>query len=155
MTKTQKPRLGCAGFTLLELIVVLAILATATAMAMPAVERSRRALPVRFVTLDMAALMASARSEAVRSNREQLFTINLTARKYGTSAGLRERSLPRALTVAYEVPITEQPADGLATIRFRPDGSSSGGTITISAARQSAGLSVDWMTGAARIAWRR
>jgi hypothetical protein len=67
----------------------------------------------------------------------------------------KPRPLNRQLTVAYEIPVTEQGPDGIAGIRFRPDGSSSGGLISIAGGRRLAELRVDWMTGATSISWRR
>ena len=153
--QTYSLRLQPAGFTLLEMMAVLAILAVVAVIAMPAADRSRRAMPLRTVTLDMAAALKAARAEALRSNQEQLFTINLAGRTFTSSAMAKPHALNRELTVAYEIPVTEQGADGIASIRFRPDGSSSGGLISISGARQVAELRVDWMTGATSITWRR
>jgi general secretion pathway protein H len=155
MKKVELSLSRTAGFTILELMAVLAILALAAVFAMPAADRTRRATPLRMAALDMASMLKTARAEALRSNQEQLFTIDLTNRTFGTSAMARSRPLNRQLTVAYEVPVTEQSSEGVASIRFRPDGSSSGGLISISGARQSAMLHVDWMTGSTRISWRR
>lgn len=149
------PRLaaGEAGFTLLELIVVLAIVAAATLLALPSAERSRRGLTVATTAAELAATLNAARAEAVRSNREQRVTIDLAGRRFHVEGLGTGHTLPREIGVTYTVPAGEQADAGLAFFRFRPDGSSSGGEIRLATARQSARLEVDWLTGRTRIAW--
>ena len=142
-----------AGFTLLEMIGVLAILALVAVIALPAAERSRSALAVRGAAFDLAAALKNARSAALITNRETRLTLDITARRFLADGMAAAHSLPRNAAVTYAVPAGEQAAKGVAVIRFRPDGSSSGGTITLAGPRQSAVVSVDWMTGRTELAW--
>lgn len=145
-----------SGFTLLELLAVLAIVSLTTVLlAFPMAERSRRAQSVRSAAIDLAAMLQSAHAEAKRSNMEQRTVIDLTARRFWTVGGSRPHALPPDLTAAYDVPAAEQAAEGMASIRFRPDGSSSGGTVRLSGQRQSAIIAVDWLTGRTHIEWGR
>jgi general secretion pathway protein H len=140
------------GFTLLELIVVMAILAMAAVIAFPSATSSRRGLTADAAALNFASALRIARAEAIRSNREQMLVLNVARRSY-SAAGLRvARAIPTDVAVSYEIPPAEQSTDATAAVRFRPDGSSSGGTFRFAAHRKSASVAVDWLTGTARVA---
>ena len=140
------------GFTLLELIVVMAILAMAAVMAFPSASGSRRGLTAEAAALNFASALRIARAEAMRSNREQTLVLDVARRHY-SAAGLRvARALPSDVAISYEIPAAEQSAAATAAVRFRPDGSSSGGTFRFAAHRQTASVAVDWLTGTARVA---
>ena len=140
------------GFTLLELIVVMAALAMAAVIAFPSVSGSRRGLTAEAAALNFASALRIARAEAIRSNREQTLVLDVGRRSY-SAAGLRvARALPADVAISYEIPPAEQSADAIAAVRFRPDGSSSGGTFRFAAHRKSASVAVDWLTGSARVA---
>ncbi|MGQ0672222.1 MAG: GspH/FimT family pseudopilin [Hyphomicrobium sp.] len=142
-----------SGFAYLELIVVLVIVALAVIIALPMAERSRHSFHVRSAAVDVASALKSARAGAMRTNLERRFVVDLDQRRFFADGMSRPHALPRGVTVSYEVPIGEQPAESIGTIRFRPDGTSSGGTITLVAQRQRATVSVDWLTGRTAIDW--
>lgn len=142
-----------AGFTLLEMVAVLAILALAAAVAWPAAERSRSSNAMRRATIDLAAALKNARSEALASNKETGLTLDLANYRFSAGGMMAAHALPRNVRLSYAVPAIAQAAGGAAMIRFRPDGSSSGGTIRLSVPRQSAKITVDWMTGSTKITW--
>ena len=146
---------GDAGFTLLELIAVLVIVALAATLAFPMADRSRRGLAVRTAAIDLASALKTARAEAVRGNAERRVVIDLNTRQFVADGLPRPHTLPREVSVAYDVPVGEQASNGVASIRFRPDGSSSGGKISLAGQRQSASVTVDWLTGRTRIEWGR
>ena len=149
------PSLREAGFTLLELIVVMVIMALAAALALPNGERTRRGLTLQATALVLASSLKNARSEAIQSNRERKLVIDLASRRFWVEGQGPAHALPRELFVSTEVPVSEQAAAGVALVRFRPDGSSSGGKIKFEAPRQTALVSIDWLTGRTRVEWGR
>lgn len=153
MQRCQKPNAKDAGFTLLELVAVLAIIALAVAVAWPAAERSRSSNAMRRATINLAAALKNARSAALASNKETGLTLDLANYRFSADGMMAAHALPRNVRLSYAVPAVAQTADGAAMIRFRPDGSSSGGTIRLSVPRQSAKITVDWMTGSTKITW--
>jgi general secretion pathway protein H len=156
MTRLRRNiRTGDAGFTLLELIAAMTILALAAVWVAPAGDRTRRSLSIEATTLKLAAALKAARSQAVRSNQEQKLVIDLEQRRYWAEGLGGAKALPADIAVTYEVPASEQSKPGTAVLRFRPDGSSSGGNVRLKTTRRSANLTVDWLTGGTHIEWER
>jgi general secretion pathway protein H len=60
------------------------------------------------------------------------------------------RSLPRGITVALTVAAPEV-AGSRGGLRFYPDGQSSGGEIVLRLGSRSARVTVNWLTGEARV----
>src|SRR5262245_62430439 len=80
------------GFTLLELLVVLAILGLTVALAVPVFNRVMPGLELKAAARTVAAAMREARGIAVSSNREVAVTIDVSSHtlEIGRASG-RER----------------------------------------------------------------
>jgi len=97
-------RAGSPGFTLIEIVVVLAILAVATALVLPSVGRGTEALRLRSETGRIAALLREARLQAVAQRRTTRVTLDRARNIFALTAGdpdhpLRELSMPRGIRV--------------------------------------------------------
>lgn len=137
-TTSQHGAIGEAGFTLLEVLVVLAIAGLIAGIAFPRLERLGE--QIRFVQARNELLGAAlrARAEAIRSDTD----VQLDAQ--GSQLLLNGR------TVAELPPGAE--ARSAAPLRFYADGSGSGGAMDVALGRQSAQLLSQPVTGALR--WR-
>ena len=132
------------GFTLLETLVVLVILAMALAVVVPAVSRGLGA-SLNDVARDMHTALRKARSEAVSLQHSTLFVLDLDG--YTFRAGdSRVRDIPRDFELHVRTASREVHSNQ-AGIRFYPDGSSSGGRVGISAGDAYIWLEVNWLTG--------
>jgi prepilin-type N-terminal cleavage/methylation domain-containing protein len=137
------------GFTLLELIVTLAVLALAVGVAVPTIARSTEAIRVRADVAGFSALLRHARERAIVSRQSQAVVVDPTRRRIDVLAGgpegeVREsRVLPERLTVEAEPP----PA---LVVRFEPQGGSSGGDFRLSAGGVVYRVRVDPLTGRVR-----
>lgn len=140
-----------AGFTLIELVAVLAILALAAAWAVPLLGRAPAELDIKTTALDIAAALTDTRTAALRTSREQAFTLDIAGSRYWSDAAPRPRSLGRGIGVAFATIASEQGKSGDGRIRFYPDGSATGGRIQLSDGARRATVTVDWLTGAASI----
>jgi general secretion pathway protein H len=139
--------IGAGGFTLVEIMVALAIAAMVLAIAPVALGRAYETMQYRATVRSMLADMKSARLEAARSGRPSTFTVDLETRRFGVGEQLRSE-LPEALEVHVVVAQTEIRPDGRAAIRFYPEGGATGGSIEL-VRPSGAGvrLRIDWLLG--------
>ena len=141
-------REGGAGFTVLELIVVLVVLGGLSLVALGGLRRD--AGPnTRIVAREVGLALRRTRAVALAANRPALFTIDLDRRSFAGADGL---TLPIPPQAAIRL---DMPAAGsghrTGTIAFLPDGGSSGGAITVAVAGRSATVAADWLTGAVTV----
>jgi len=142
----RRRNLGTAGFTLVELIVALAVVGTMLAAMPAALGRMYDTMQYRATVRDLLAELKGARLEAMSSGRPTVFAVDVEARRFGTG-GRQTGEIPPGLEVKALVAESET-ADGRMGIRFYPDGSATGGSIEI-VRTSGAGLRlrVDWLLG--------
>ena len=136
-----------AGFTLVELVVVLAIMGLVLATV---VGTKPKATAIRVVVTAhaVASSLQLARAQAMASNTETIFRIDTKALEFGV--GEKMHPLPKELTVVMTVAETER-VQNSGSIRFYPDGQSSGGDIELSLDGLKSRIVVNWLTGEARL----
>ena len=140
---------GRRGFTLLELVITLAVLAIAVGLAIPTIGRSTEAIRVRADVAGFSALLRHARERAIVTRKTQAVVVDTIARRVSLMAGgpdgqVREtRALPERLTVQAEPP----PA---LVVRFEPQGGSSGGDFRLTSGGVVYRVRVDALTGRVR-----
>jgi general secretion pathway protein H len=139
-----------AGFSLLEIVIALAIMALGVALVSTAFMRSNEGLrfdeSVRALALDL----KNAQTQAMRSGRDVALVIDVDARTYSLGDAAQQALPPSAnlrVTSAGEVIA----ADGKPAFVFSPDGGSTGGRIEMSIPDRSAALEIDWLTGDVRV----
>jgi general secretion pathway protein H len=153
MTATlhRRPRGGADGFTLLELIVVMGMLALALAVVAPSLSSARLGMATRGAAYELAAHLRSARAAALETNLERVLTIDVDGRRYWAEGIVAPRQLPNGIAVDLTVPASERVGSGTARVRFFPDGSTSGARVVLDDGRFSAAIRVDWLTGDVRL----
>jgi general secretion pathway protein H len=129
-----------AGFTLIEMIVVLVVLSLAAGLVLARGPMRSATLDLRASARTMAAEIRSTRARAIDQDRTLSFVLDAVHDDYGLAGGARH-ALPKGVMV---VP----PA---APILFRPDGSSGGGTLTLGTQGRTVSVVVDWLTGAVAV----
>ena len=128
-----------AGFTLLEMLVVMALLGLAMTLVVPRLGTGGPAVQVRAAARDVAAAAREAQLEALTRNREVDLIVDAAGVHRG---GRRLQAFPAGLRL--ELPDPE--ADRL-VLRFYPDGSSDGGQLQLAVDARAYTVSVDWLTG--------
>lgn len=144
---------GQAGFTLMELIVVLALIGLAAAVAAPRLGGVRETAALRSAALGLGTQLRAMHAAALRDNTDQALTIDVERRSFWTSADRRLHPLPPQMAISVWGPGLEKPTPRTVAIRFRPDGSACDANILLRQGERSAMLRVDWLTSATRIAW--
>lgn len=138
---------GCcaAGFTLIEMIVVLAVIGLVLALVLPNLGHSSGRYALAATAHDVAATLRIARDRAIARNRPTRFVAN--ASSFGSAEDHHLRQVPPGITlsiVGREQTVTRDRASG---IRFFPDGSSTGGRIDLKAGTARYAVLVDWLNG--------
>ena len=136
-----------AGFTLIELLVVLFIIAVLLAVASPAYERILPGLELSAAARDLAASLRTARMEALAEGREVAVIFDTLAGVYRVDRRETARAFPADATVTVTTARSELGEEGVARIRFFPDGASTGGQIALARGGAAHTVDVIWLTG--------
>lgn len=137
---------GADGFTLVELLVVLALLAFAYGLAAPALTGAITGSELRRETRELEAALGRARAGALVSGKPQRILLDSMAGAY--ALGEARHPLPGGMIIAAVVPDSRRLSAHAAVIEFFPDGSSTGGRVSLSApGGGKSSLAVDWLTG--------
>jgi len=134
------------GLTLIEILIVLAIIAIVSAIAIPIVNGVSNA-EMRSAARQLASGLRLARSEAVAQRRETFLVIDIAGRRFKVDRDGREYKLPRNVELKLFTAQQDLVDDKVGSIRFYPDGGSNGGRITLAAGERKFEVDVDWLTG--------
>ncbi len=142
---------GETGFTLLETICVLAIIAMLAAIALPAFPRGTSRTMLEAYAIEMAALLKADRNAAIRRGAAVATDLSSTSRTIRSGATGRLLQLPQDVGFnAILASQCERRAAGTA-IQFLPSGMSCGGTIFLSRLGATLEVRVTWLTGGVEI----
>ncbi|HEX3521521.1 MAG TPA: GspH/FimT family pseudopilin [Stellaceae bacterium] len=141
----------CAGFTLIEVIVTLAILGLVLVIVAGYKPPWSSGLGLKGTASELASGLRLARSEAIAGNRPVAFDLDVTGHLYRVGAGATRR-LPANLSIELLTITGENRGARVGDIRFNPDGSSSGGRISLADGKQRVAVGVDWLTGRVSVA---
>ena len=139
------------GFTLLEVVCVIAILAILAAIVMPVLPRGTSRARLESYALATAALLKADHTAALRRQAQVVTDVNAMARLVRSGATGREVRVPDDVAFdallparcgAYRTPLT---------IRFFSTGMSCGGVITLSRLGVGYEVRVNWLTGGVEI----
>lgn len=126
-----------AGFTLLEMLVTLAIMALAAGIVFPALQLLTGGRAGDDAAALVAQAMVQARSQALREDAAATVTLDRLGNRLVLSPGSASLDLPPGAVV-------ELPTRGLT---FYPDGSATGGSVGIAAGARALTVTVDPLTG--------
>ena len=146
LSKTGNSRKRRApGFTLVEMMVAIAVVGLMLAVSVPMASRFYQSLQYREAVRSVVTTLNSARHLAISSGRAQDVAVD-PATNVMEFRGERTQ-LPAAMNLELRT-AQEVNRNALAVIRFYPEGGSSGGDIAIRAdSGASVTISVDWLLG--------
>ena len=140
-----------AGFTLIEVVCVLAIVALLAALVLPAFPTATSQTRLASYAVDVAALLKGDRNAAIR-NHAMVSTL-LDVDRRAVRSGSRAAAVQVPPDVAFRALLAQRCAGRMvgSTIDFFPSGASCGGVIAIS--RQGFGyeIRVNWLTGGVEV----
>jgi general secretion pathway protein H len=139
------------GFSLIELVVVLAVMGFILALVVGYRAPWSSGLNLEATAAELASGLRLARSQAIADNRPVAFALDLASRHYRVG-GDPPRSLPPKLAIGLLTVNGEQHSATFGDIRFNPDGSSTGGRITLADGGRRIAVGVDWLTGRVTVA---
>ncbi|MGA8191749.1 MAG: GspH/FimT family pseudopilin [Acetobacteraceae bacterium] len=135
-----------AGFTLIEMLVVVAIMGFALTMIVTRGPVRSQALEMKAAVSEVAQGLRLARSRAIATNTPVQFAVDVPLRSFRIDRGT-PTVLPRSLSIAMTAVSEETLGARLAAIRFNGDGSATGGRIELTDGQRRSQVGVDWLTG--------
>jgi general secretion pathway protein H len=142
----MRPGARARGFTLIELVVVILLVALAvgvTAFSMSAMLESAK---VKSASRDLVAALRHTRGQAIVKREAQVLELDVEARTY-TAPGRRAVELPRGVELRVLTARSERVDENRGRIRFYRDGSSTGGNVRLLAGEREWRINVAWLTG--------
>lgn len=135
---------SAAGFTLIEMLVVLTIVALTLAIVVPNVSKSM-VLSVHDIARDVQISLRQARAKAVSGQQSTLFWVDVEQHQYLAHKN-KTKSFPENINMYAKV-ASREVQGRKAGVRFFPDGSSTGGRLTVKDAEVAVHIDIDWLTG--------
>jgi general secretion pathway protein H len=147
----MRPLPRSRGFTLIELLVVMVVMIMILGLVPPMVASSLPGAKLKAAARELAAGLSQARSQAIASQREARLVLDVEERSYRVAGERREFRLPKDLELKLYTAQAELSNERQGAIRFFPDGSSTGGRVTVSYGERAYEVDVEWLTGRVRI----
>jgi general secretion pathway protein H len=135
------------GFTLLEIMIVMVIAAIAYAALLSGPLGKASAADLKAAARTLASGLRQAQTTAMATRKDAVLTIDVESREFVTTIDTTPRKLPDNLELKLYAAQSEVSSERRGSIRFYPDGSSTGGRITVSSGERKFLVDVDWLTG--------
>lgn len=135
------------GFTLLELMAVLVIGALAYTLVLGVPFRGPSTSDLKAAARTLASGLRLAQTTAMSTRRDATLVLDLESGQFEVSGVPGSRELPRNIELKLFTDQKEAISEKKGAIRFYPDGSSTGGRITVASGERKYLVDVDWITG--------
>jgi general secretion pathway protein H len=138
------------GFTLIELLVVLTIAALLFGLTIELARGPQPRMLLSSTARQVASAFRAAREQAITHGRLEVVMVDVASGAWVAPGAVR-RQLPRGVRAVLFTEDTDTDGKERGLIRFYPDGSSSGGGLSIEAGGLRYDILVDWLTGGVTI----
>jgi general secretion pathway protein H len=150
-TLIQDRRIAVAGFTLIEILIVITLMGLLMALVLPAFSRVMPGIELNKSAVQLAAALRSARSTAVSRASEVSIEIDQEQGDYGVEGVGKRYKLGGQIRWMDSEFAKVSAADEVRRVRFFPHGGSSGASFALQNDDRSYQIRVDWLTGAVTI----
>jgi general secretion pathway protein H len=145
-SRIPNPESRVGGFTLIELMAVILLLAIALTAVTFSFSKSIKSARVAAASRDLVAALRYTRGQAIVKGKQQVLMLDLDNNAY-TAPGKSAVKLPDNMHLQIETAAQEVTSANAGGIRFFPDGSSTGGHISVLQDRREWRINVAWLTG--------
>jgi len=140
-------RSAAGGFTLFEMLLTLALAAGLAVLVTPNFGPAIDAARLKSASRDVTSALRHARSLALRQRREIRFTLDINQHVYSLSDKPKIYRLPETIELKLFTADSEIIDQGKGSVLFFPDGSSTGGRVTLIAGERKRLIDINWLTG--------
>ena len=138
------------GVSLVEMLVVVALIAAIGVMAAAAFTGGLAGVQLRQASREIASQLRHARVRAIATGTPQRFTLDPAAHAWSGADG-RTGELPPELEIRFIGARQAQASEGEGAVMFFPDGASTGGRIRLVRDGAAWDIDVAWLTGEVRL----
>ena len=139
------------GFTLLEVVCVMAIVAILSAILLPALPRGTSRAQLEAYAIDVASLLTTDHNAAVRRRAEVVTRVDAKSRLVASGTTTRMVRVPDDVDVRAVLSARCNRFLAGSAITFFPSGMSCGGTIALTRMGFGYEVRVNWLTGGVQI----
>lgn len=134
------------GFTLIELVAVVVLIAIAMSIVSLQFSRSMTNAKIQAASRDLIAALRYTRGQAIVKGKQAALDLDMQNNTY-QAPGKPLVKLPKDMHMTLLTAETEQTGATSGRIRFFPDGASTGGHISIFMGQREWRINVSWLTG--------
>lgn len=139
------------GFTLLETIVVLTLMIMILAITPPLYSHALAGSRLTSAARLLATALKEARNNAIQQQHETTLILDVVHQQFIFDRRQYPLKLPQPTKVTFLTADSEKINEAQAAIRFFPDGSSTGGKITLTSATAGYIVEINWLTGKIKV----
>ena len=147
-------RIDERGFTLLEMVCVIALVAMIAAVLLPFLPRHTSRSRLQAYALEAATLLKADRNTAIRRRADVSTLVDAPSRAIRSGATSQIVRIPDDVRFDALLPQTCRQRAALSSISFFADGMSCGGSIALSRLDKAYEIRVNWLTGRIEIVSR-